>query len=157
MARRFSFRFETLLRIRKQREDEKKRAVARRLKQLAVVRARHDNLASAIKAETMALRYSLRGETLDVDQFRWGRHWLTHLRRGLLEADAEIAAQRALLAQERAVLVEARKDTEVLARLKERRREAYLAESGRLEQIETDEMNTVRAAIAGIAESEDQG
>ena len=156
MAGRFAFRFETLLRLRKQREDERKRVVAARLRQIGELMERRNNLLTAIDGQTDSLRSALRGGTVDVDQVRWGRHWLTHLRRGVLDTDAELFGQRAMLAQERATLVEARKDTEVLARLRERRLEAWNVEAARREQIESDEMNTLRFAHASLTESEDR-
>lgn len=156
MAGRFAFRFETLLRLRKQREDERKRVVAARLRQIGDLMERRNNLLTAIDGQTDSLRSALRGGTVDVDQVRWGRHWLTHLRRGVLDTDAELSGQRAMLAQERATLVEARKDTEVLARLRERRLEAWNVEAARREQIESDEMNTLRFAHASLTESEDR-
>src|SRR5207244_3993785 len=111
-------------------------------------------LTRAIGDQTRTLRASLRDSSLDVDQLRWGRHWLSHLRRGVLEAEAELGTHRAMLAQERDRLIESRKETQVLARLKERRREAYLAEAARAEQIETDEMNASRFARMSMIESE---
>lgn len=156
MAGRFAFRFETLLRLRKQREDERKRVVAARLRQIGDLMERRNNLLTAIDGQTDSLRSALRGGTVDVDQVRWGRHWLTHLRRGVLDTDAELSGQRAMLAQERATLVVARKDTEVLARLRERRLEAWNVEAARREQIESDEMNTLRFAHASLTESEDR-
>ena len=156
MAATFSFRFETLLRMRKQREDEKKRLVAARLRKIAEVRRRQDQLLGAIDEQTRTLRESLRDCRVDVDQLRWGRHWLSHLRRGVLEAEAELTAQRAVLAQERAVLVGARKDKEVLARLRERRRDAFLADAARREQIESDDLSSTRYVFASVAGSEDR-
>ena len=154
MAALFVFRFETLLRLRKQREDEKKRLVATRLRLIGEVRRRQDELTRSLEEQTRTLRASLRDSSVDVDQLRWGRHWLSHLRRGVLEADGELATHRALLAHERGRLVEARKDKEVLAHLKELRREAYLAEASRREQREVDEINALRFAGIGIPSSE---
>src|SRR5262245_2367879 len=127
MAASLVFRFETLLRLRKQREDERKRAVAARLRRISDVRQRQDNLRNTIELHSDTLRDALREQVMDVDQLRWGRHWLTHLRRGVLEAESELSANRAMLAQERTLLVEARKQTQAFARLKERRREAFIA------------------------------
>ena len=73
---------------------------------------------------------------------------MTHLRRGVLETESELTANRAMLAQERSLLVEARKQTQAFARLKERRREAYLVEAARRERIEADELTTARFAGA---------
>ena len=150
MAASFVFRFETLLALRKQREDEKKRVVAARLRTIADVRQRQDNLRNAVELQSEALRAALRESSVDVDQLRWGRHWLTHLRRGVLESEAELTGHRAMLAQERSLLVEARKDSEAIARLKERRREAFLAEAARRERIEADDLNAARYAFAMV-------
>ena len=155
MAASFIFRFETLLRLRKQREDERKRLVAARLRQIADVRQRQDNLARAVEMQSDALRAALREERVDVDQLRWGRHWLTHLRRGVLEVAGELSANRAMLAQERSQLVEARKETQALARLKERQAQAYLSEAARRERIEADDLTTARFAFA-MAAAEDE-
>jgi flagellar export protein FliJ len=148
MAATLVFRFEAILRLRKQREDEKKRAVAARLRRIADVRQRQDNLRNAIDLHSDALRDALREQAMDVDQLRWGRHWLTHLRRGVLEAESELSANRAMLAQERNLLVEARKQTQAFARLKERRRQDFLVEAARRERIEADELTTARFAYA---------
>jgi flagellar export protein FliJ len=68
-----------------------------------------------------------------------------------LAADAQITAQRGMLAQERAALAEARKQTKVLERLQERQRQAYLVELNRRERAELDEMNSTRFAHALLA------
>jgi flagellar export protein FliJ len=88
---------------------------------------------------------------MDLDELKLGRHWLIRLRRGVLAADAQITAQRGLLAQERADLTEARRQTKVLERLKERQRQAYLVELNRHERAELDEMNVTRFAHALLA------
>src|SRR5262245_6943678 len=144
MPARFVFRFETLLRLRKQREDERKRQVAARLRQIAEIRRRRNELLGAIDLQTRTLRATLRDSAVDVDQLRWSRHWLSHLRRGVLEAEAEISTHRGHLAQERADLLAARKDKEVLSRLREKRKDSWLAEESRRERIESDDMNTTR-------------
>ena len=155
MAASFVFRFETLLALRKQREDEKKRVVAARLRTIADVRQRQDNLRNAVELQSEALRAALRESSVDVDQLRWGRHWLTHLRRGVLESEAELTGHRAMLAQERSFLVEARKESEALSRLKERRREDFLAEAARRERIEADDLNATRYAFAMVDDGQD--
>ena len=130
------------------------RAVAARLRAIQNITRRQESLQVRIKQETTAIRESLQKDILDVDQLKWERHWLTRLRLGVLEADAEIAAQRAMLAQERSVLTHARKETKILSRLKERQREMFLAEQDRREQRDLDELNTSRHTFAMMTEHE---
>jgi len=148
MAKRYTFRLEPLLRLRRQREDEKKRAVAGRLREIGALEQRRQTLLGEIAGQTQAMRTWLSGGRLEVNDLRLGRHWLLRLQRGVLETEAQISTQRAFLAQERTQLTEARKDTKVLERLKERRRAAYLATLNRREQAETDDLNATRFAHA---------
>ncbi|MBN2563517.1 MAG: flagellar export protein FliJ [Phycisphaerae bacterium] len=154
MAKRYTFRLEPLLRLRQQREDEQKRVVASRLREIATLQQRREVLHVRIGSQMQAMRESLTSEQVNVDALKLGRHWLIRLRRGVLEADAQISAQRAILAQDRAVLANARRDTKVLQRLRERQRAAHMAEVNRREQTELDEMNVLRFAHAGIVEEE---
>lgn len=146
MAGRFNFRFETLLRLRRQKEDLQKRVVALRLRQIQQLQERHALLSERIGQQGDALREQLLGGEIDVDALRWARHWLVRLRQGVLETDAEIATHRAILAQERAALVEARKEAKVMERWRERQKETYVAQLEREEQMQTDELNMMRFA-----------
>lgn len=157
MAKRYTFRLETLLRLRRQREDEQKRVVAARLREIRTLQQRRQFLETEIARQTATMRDSLTATWMEVDQLKLGRHWVMRLRRGVLETDAQLTTQRAMLAQERTVLADARKDAKVLDRLKERQREAYLAEVNRREQAELDEMNVSRFARAMMKKSEDGG
>lgn len=148
MAKRFTFRLEALLKLRRQREDEKKRVVAARLREIATLEQRRNSLLAEIDQQTEAMRQALSAPTAELDQLKMGRHWLVRLRRGVLETDAQIKAQRTILLRERAELAEARKDTKVLERLKERQQMAYVMALNRHEQLELDEMNSLRHAHA---------
>ena len=156
MAKRFTFRLDSLLRLRQQHEDEKKRIVAARLREIAALEHRQQTLLTEIARQTQAMREVLTAPTVVVDELKQGRHWLIRLRRGVLELDAQLAGEHAILAQERADLAEARKNTKVLERLKERQRAAYVAGVNRREQAELDEMNSMRFAHALMRE-EDAG
>jgi len=144
MAKRYRFRLETLLRLRRQREDEQKRVVAQRLRQVGRIE-QHKRLLESNIADQIRLTRDLQGgERIDVDQLKVGRYWMIRLRRGALEADAALAAQRAMLAQERSELAERRKATKVLERLEERQREAHRVGLEREERMELDDMNSTR-------------
>lgn len=148
MKSRRTYRFETLLKIRRAKEDTARRVVASRLRQIAEVEQRQAALSDRISQESEAIRSSLgeKNKNLDVEQLRWSRHWLGRLRLGVLEAQAEVAGHRAMLAQERVALSDARKQAQVLERLKERWRASVIAEADRVEARQLDEMNTARYA-----------
>ena len=125
MAKSFTFRFETLLRLRRQREDQQKRVVATRLRRIHAIEERRAMLEGSIEQQTQEMRSALQHEQMELDDIRANRNWLSRLRRGILEADSELIGQRAQLAQERAQLAGARKEREVLARLREQRLEFH--------------------------------
>ena len=150
MASRFSFRFETLLKLRKRREEQCRRVVATRLGQILATQSRRAEIVDQISRQSESFRRSLQSDMLDVDEVRLSRHWLLKLRQRLFEADAEVADQHAVLAQERAALAVARKDTKVLETLRERQYSTFVAQVQRREQSELDELNVTRFAHAAM-------
>ncbi len=156
MARGYTFRLETLLRLRRQREDEQKRVVAARLRKIREIEEQKHRLESRITDQADVMRAILGGSQVHVDELKSGRHWMIRLRRGVLEADSAIAAHKAMLAQERVDLAEARKSSKVLDQLRQRQREAYLAELARVEQSEVDDLNVTRHARVLLCEDSEE-
>ena len=89
MAKRFTFRFDTMLKIRQQREDHHKRVVANRLRQIEQVRQQMAALGRQIREETIVLRVGRGPGTIDIQQAMKQRHWLSHLHQGVLAAEAQ--------------------------------------------------------------------
>lgn len=156
MIRRNAFRFETLLHLRRLREQERQRAVAARLAAIHRLEQRQATLLRRIDEQTDVARAALRDEAVDLERLRFGRHWITRLRRGVLETQAEIGAQRALLAQERQYLTAAAKDRKVLEKLRANRVARLAAEAERRERIEQDEMSVLRFVYGGRAAEGEQ-
>ena len=154
MPRRFRFRFATMLKIRRQREDEQKRIVAERLRQIRRTRDHRLVLQRQIEDEVNAIRSSQTGGAIDIQQVMRHRHWLSHLHKGVLEADARLRFLEARLAQERVVLAEAVKQRKILEKLKERQWQRHLREEGALEVKEGDELATVRYVCGRDAHAE---
>ncbi len=148
MAKKYKYLFETLLRLRRQREDEQKRIVSHRLNDIRRLQERQDTLLQRINDQSDLTRDALRDRQIDVDLLKFGRHWLIRLRRGVLETEAEIAAQKAILAQERSTLREALKHRRILSGLKERRYLRFSVAEARREQAELDETSVIRFARA---------
>lgn len=156
MAKRYTFRFETLLSVRRQREEQEKRVVAARLREIRKLEQRQEALVNRIDEQTDLTRSALRDGVLDLDHLKLGRHWMIRLRRGILEAEAEITTNKAILAQERMKLSEASKQRKILAKLKEKRRDRFFFEQNRHEQAEADEVSVLRhARFAMRREGED--
>ena len=116
MAKRFTFRLETLRRLRAQREDEQKRVVAARLRKIQELEAEKQLLQQRILEQTEHMRSWLNASTVDVDLLKTGRHWVLRLRRGVLETDARINLEQTMLAHERARAAEGKAARSVLSR-----------------------------------------
>jgi flagellar FliJ protein len=154
MAKRFKFRFETLLKIRRQREDEHKRIVGERLRQIGQVQDQLESLGRQIEQETEAVRASQAGGTIDIRMLVRHRHWLGHLHKSVLEGQARLGYLEAELAQERAALTEAMKQRRILEELKANRLAKHSADRERQEARERDEMATVRFTFNARNEAE---
>ena len=151
MAKRFTFRFETLLKIRRQREDERKRVVAARTRQIRTVRRQIAGLEKQIDDELRAIRCGQTPGILDMQQLIRHRYWLGRLHRGLLDAQGHLAGLEARLAQERAVLAEAAVQRRILEKLKERLRQRHRDVQDRLEIRQADEMAGLRFVHEALA------
>jgi len=144
MAKRFTFRFDTMLKIRKQREDQRKRVVADRLREIGRIQDRMASLHAQIENEVQAIRTGQEPGTIDLQQAMRHRYWLGHLHKNSLEIEARLRYHEAQLAQERAALAEAAKQRRILEKLKERQWNRYLQEEDKRETMEADEMSTIR-------------
>lgn len=151
MAKRDKFRYEMLLKLRRRVEDERKRAVAERLREIHALEERRRMLLERIEQQTQQTRETLQSQRVDLDDLRLSRHWMLRLRRGVLETETALRSQHGLLAEERQRLAAASKDAEVLSRLKDRQAAALVVEMNRREQMELDEMNVTRYARATAA------
>ena len=160
MARRFTFRFETMLKIRRQREDEHKRIVAGRLREIRRVRQELGTLDRQIHDELASIRRGQEPGTIDMVQVIRHRRWLGQLHKAVLEGQAHLGVLEAKLSQERVVLAEAAKQRRILDKLRERQYERFVKEQDRIETLAADDMTTVRFVFdatqeeAGVVRSE---
>jgi flagellar FliJ protein len=133
-----------MLKIRRQREDERKRVVAARLREIARVQDRIRSIAVQTEQEVRAMRVAQASGRIDLQLAMRRRHWLGHLHKTKLETEAHRRVLEAKLAQERAVLAEAAKERRILEKLKERQWENYRSQQERIEIKTADEMATQR-------------
>jgi len=150
MAKRFRFRFETMLKARRQREDQHKRIVGRRLREIAATR---EELARIRRLESdgiESVRAVQQAGRIDPHQAVSYRAWVAHLHRSALDVQTRMAGLEARLAQERADLAEAAKQRRILEKLKERQWERHRLDEQRAETRASDDLNTVRYVFHGI-------
>jgi len=151
-VKRFRFRLETVLSIRRQREDQQKRVVAARLRQLGALRRQAQTLDIQISREVEAARDMLHPGPLEAQRVARHRFWLGHLRRLGHDTEQRIAEADGALAGERQVLSQRATERKVLEKLREILEARHRAETARGERAEADEL-----AIAQAARTADQG
>lgn len=140
MARRFRFRLETLLRVRRIAEREQQRQLAARQAEVK----RLDGLVAELHAEIARRQQALLGEqstpALDAPSLSRQRAWIAYLRQ-MLHAQQNLRVRAASeLEAARRRLQEARVRTRTVETLRERRWQEYRHERELAEQAESDEL-----------------
>lgn len=130
MARRFVFSLQTLLRVRTVREREAQRRLAARQAEIAQLDAADREAFAAIRAEQQSLLALQQGVTRALDLAR-GRAWIAQLQSQIAQRARMREELSMALAQIRQELLEARKQTRMLEKLRERRFADYVAEHQR--------------------------
>ena len=138
----FRFRLQPLLRLRKQQEDQKKRAVGALLSQIHDLQRQALELAEAIKAEGDTLKQQYIQGNVDLNWVSHYRRYVTSVQRAIAERIQTATNIQEKLHQARRDLAEAAKQTKILEKLKERQQNQYEREWRRKENLELDEIGT---------------
>lgn len=149
MSKRFRFPLQPVLDQRERFEEQKQLVVANRRRTLDEAEAELDRLNGEFRAHSDALRSSHRD--LDAEELRIHYAHLQYLDRVILSQIRVVAERRVMLDRARADLLAASRDRKVVEKLKERRREAFVTEELRLEQIELDDANARRHGRAQLS------
>ncbi len=144
MAKLFKFRLETVLRVRRQKEDEKKRIVARRIREVLAQEKHINNLQKQTIATVTDIQRQMQNGSVDVDLISRQRYWLSHLHQMGLQAQLHLRQLNQQLAQERLVLSEAAKEVKVLEKLRERLWQRYQKQLQKQEILEADDLSIGR-------------
>lgn len=158
MAQPFKFRLQTLLRVREVREREAKRKVAAQRAEIA----RSDQLIvetiREIEQQQNALRERLIQPALNPLDLTRSRAWIAHLRRTLAQRQVQKSAQLAELDQRLETYRQARQQSQVLEKLRERKLAVWQRDRALREQDAADEMAQQlhrRAGSSGRMEATD--
>ena len=138
--KKFRFRLEPLLRLRRQQEEQKKRAVGVLIREISEQQRQALQMATAVRQEGENLKHQYAQGRVDLDWAGHYRRYVSHMQMAInqrIEAVTQIQQRLQLARQE---LAEAAKNTKVLDKLKEKRRQRYDHELGREETRELDEV-----------------
>lgn len=174
MAKRFRFRLETVRRLRKQAQDDCRRAVARRLREVEAVRQRIEAMSAQLSGERVAVRQLVSpgadaeatagdgsgGGSMVVDLMRRHRTFINYLHQSIADARVKLAGLQKLLREDQAALDEATRQLRVIEKLEEKQRQRHDLAMQRAETAENDEIavqfarrTSLAAAGAAMVES----
>ena len=142
MAKRFKFSLQAVLEQRKRLEEQKQQALAGRLLALEKSERGLAKLNEDFRTGSNALRGGHR--TLDAEGLRIHYAHLQYLDRAITAQIHLVAERRVAVDRARFELLEASKGRKVVEKLKERRRDSFVTEELRIEQIELDDGNARR-------------
>ena len=142
--KKFRFRLQPILKLRRQQEDQKKRVVGSLLAEIAEQQRQALELSETLKEQGYILKKQFAQGKVDTD-------WIAHYQSFAAGTHSAIARRidnvtqiQKQLAVARAKLTEAAKQTKIMEKLREKQKEDYDYHIKRSETIELDEIGTTR-------------
>ena len=146
--KKFVFTLQPVLDQRQRVEDEKQQIVAQRKRSLDEAEGELKRLNAEFRQSSERLRSAHR--ELTDEELRLHYAHLSFLDRTIVAQIQVVAERRVALDRARADLLAASKERKVVEKLKDRRREAYVAEAARIEQNALDDNNARRQARRAV-------
>ncbi|MBN1766794.1 MAG: flagellar export protein FliJ [Sedimentisphaerales bacterium] len=137
----FHFRLHTLLRLRKQQEDQKKRIVGDLVSEINEYQRQALEMAQAIKNEGQILRHYLQNE-VDVDWIAHYHRYVSVLQQCIAQKIENVSQVQQKLSLARQELAEAARQTKILEKLREKLKARHDQEVKKMESREIDEIGT---------------
>jgi flagellar FliJ protein len=142
----FDFKFEALLKLRKMKQDQCERNLAERTKLFLQSRKQVEQVQNQITSHYEEIRQHQLQPQIEVGGLLADRRYLAHLQQIRLHQISALARSQQLLNTARAQLAEAKKQTDIMAKLKEREKEKFRKELLKRETIELDDLANAKAA-----------
>ncbi|KPK76569.1 MAG: hypothetical protein AMJ79_06310 [Phycisphaerae bacterium SM23_30] len=139
--KKFNFRLENLLKLRRQQEDLKKQVVGTLLGQVHEQQRQSLEMAAAIQKEGAELKRQYQKGKVDLDWVGHYRLYVTHLHNVIQQRIKRVAEIQVILKAARQELVEASRQTKILEKLRERRKKCYDRQLRRNEAQQQDEIS----------------
>jgi len=140
--KKFRFRLQPLLALKKQREDEKKRVVGDLLSEINQHQQEALEMAGAIKSEGEKLKQQHQQRRIDLEWMGHYRIYVQHLQTAISKRIAMVAQIQQRLTEAREELAQAAKEAKILEKLKEKQQQQHEKQLRRRETIEQDEIAT---------------
>lgn len=141
----FKFELNSVLSLKEKVEDNKKRElnVANTQKenleqQKHFLNAQHQNICEGIKKNTT--------EDFNLQVIQTLNRYSIHIKKQLQKTELDLVQSEKIVNQKRSELLQAVKERKILENLKEIKRESYLIESKKVEQVLVDEMVSYKYA-----------
>lgn len=140
MAARFRFKLDALLRVRRLREREARRAVAAKRAEVARLDEERRRIRTDIDAALLRLRELAHVEAFDPPAVSRCRAWIAQRRAAAALLDEKRGVLLQELEQLQAVWRDARREQRVIEKLRDRRWQDYLRDRTSREQRDADEL-----------------
>ena len=143
---RFKFRLEAILKLRKMRQEQHERHVAQRVTHLLHVQDQLQALNQQIEQLYDNIRRTSSAGPLNVEHLIGGRRFLNHLHHMRYTELSALAEATRRLDHAKKDLTEAKKQTDVMEKLKGRARDRFHEELRRKETVALDDLANVKYA-----------
>lgn len=140
--KKFRFRLETVLKLRRLAEDQKKRAVGELLTEIHEHQRVAVEFDAAVAAAGRELKQRHARGHIDLAWLSNYQSYVGHIRKNVAEKIEIVSQLQQKLVEARRELAEAAKQTKILEKLREKRKERYDDELNRLEVSEQDDIAT---------------
>ncbi len=140
--RRFQFRLQTLLEVKRRLEEQAQLDLMHQEMVLAGLQSERDYLHQAVLTQRARLEFPPEA-TLELDEVQQDHRMLEYLKTTLAEKDRQIEGCRQESERLRETLVERKKDRETVEKLRERDYAAWRHEAARLDQSALDEVSSI--------------
>jgi len=141
----FKFRMEPLIKLRKMRQEQAERELSQRLSQMMTHKRQIESLEQQIQNYYQQMRDQHTGE-IQISGLIADRRYLNHLHQIRHHQLAAMAKSSQLVDKARRQLAEAKKQTDIMQKLKERMFQRFQKEESRRETILLDDLVNAKAA-----------
>lgn len=152
---RFKFRLEAMLKLRHHRQQEKERVVGERTRDMLEVQNRLTQIDRQINQQYTTVRQSCQSQAINIDELVGNRVYLNHLHAAKMTRSRELAAAQTRVEQAKRDLAEAKKQTDIMEKLKEHARERFNKEQAKRETVLLDDMTSAKYAWKHRTDTED--
>jgi len=139
-VKKFNFRLQPLLRLRKQQEDDKKRVVGNLLAQINEQQQQALELSQNIKTQGDKLKEQYAAGCVDLEWVSHYYRFVSHTRMAINQRILNVTEIQKKLTVARNELAEAAKQMKILEKLKEKQKKRYDRKLKQMENAQTDEI-----------------